>query len=70
MTKKILVRHTKHSFERAKDRDIDDEIIKKCLKYGSKEEQPDGKVKFKKGELTVVKANATQDSPIVTTFQK
>lgn len=70
MTKQIMVKHTKHSYERALKRIIDDDMIKKCLKYGKKEEQLDGKIKFCKGDLTVVKANANQNSAVVTTFQK
>jgi len=70
MTKQILVKHTKHSKKRAEERIIDDAMIKKCLKYGIKVEQQDGNVKFNKGDLTVVKANAKQSSAVVTAFQK
>ena len=46
ITKNLLVKHTKHSKQRACERIIDDNMIRKCLKYGRKDVQRDGKVRF------------------------
>lgn len=37
VTQDILLNHTKHSQSRLKERQINEDLIKKCLKYGYKE---------------------------------
>lgn len=70
ITKNILIKHTKHSYNRAVERKLSDDLIKKCCKYGKKEEQPDGRVRYKLGHLIVVKTGSKQTCEIVTTFEK
>ena len=69
MTDAIFLNHTKHSRQRISERKIDEHLVRKCLKYGTKSETKDGKVKFTLGDLKVVKAAQGVDSQIITTWK-
>lgn len=68
LTDDILIKHTNHSQKQFLKRNIEDSMIKKCLKYGRKEKQG-SKVVFTFGNLKVIKAGPNQSTGIITLYK-